>query len=158
SAGSSDPDPGVQPIDLRAERVQMFRNGLRGLAYVPTWSDDATSEPAAIAVQAVQVIRLDGDRTEDAWGNAQPNDPYGDGRYGFVHFDGTRVIRVFDADGRKLWEDRNPTGRIHRSPVHRDTLAVLDVNGDGRQDIVHCWAQPGNSLKMLVERDGATGA
>ena len=40
--------------------------------------------------------------------------------------------------------------------IHRDTLAVLDADGDGRQEIAHCWVSGGR--KQLVLRSGRTGA
>ena len=47
-------------------------------------------------------------------------------------------------------------GRGHRAYTHRDTLAVLDVDGEPAQEIVHCWLGSDGG-KQLVVRSGATG-
>jgi hypothetical protein len=46
---------------------------------------------------------------------------------------------------------------VHRSVSHRFTLAVFDADGDGGQDVVHCWSDPDIPDKLLVLRDGETG-
>jgi hypothetical protein len=74
-----------------------------------------------------------------------------------VHLNGYRFMRAYGLRGSKLWQVDNPGGRVHRDISHRDTLAIFDADGDGGQDIVHCWSDPGVPDKLLVLRDGATG-
>lgn len=136
-------------------RVQLHRNALRSSAYVPRWQPDTTPEPARIGMTATTLIPLDGDGLENARGNLYPIDVDGDGIHEFLHFNGFRVMRVHRQDGTKLWELRNPAGRVHRYDERRDTLAVLDADGDGRQEIIHCWSA--GRTKLLMLRDGGTG-
>jgi len=97
-------------------------------------------------MRPVRQIELDGDPLLNVRGNLYPIDLAGNGAFGFVHFNGYRFMRVYDAAGRKLWQINNPSGRVHRDTIHRDTLAVVDADGDGDQDIVHCWAEGGQKM------------
>jgi hypothetical protein len=106
-------------------------------------------------MSATSQFVLDGDGLENARGNLYPIDVDADGVYEFLHFNGYRVMRAYRQDGTKLWEVRNPNGRTHEFDEKRDTLAVLDHDGDGRQEILHCWR--GGGSKILVLRNGATG-
>ncbi len=142
--------------ERQLDRVQMHRNGARGVAYVPRAAPDGSGEPDLIAFRAASVLRLPGDPDENVRGGLYPIDADGDGTLEFLHFNGYRVMRVIGRDGTRRWEDREEGRRTHRDYVHRDTLAVLDADGDRRQEIVHCWADRGG--KRLVLRDGATGA
>lgn len=144
----------VVPSDLA--RIQMYRNGLRGLHYAPTPGSDEV-EPDTFKLTPRLAFPLDGDPIENDWGNVYPIDVDGDGQFEFLHYNGFRMMRVYDAQGVKLWEIRQPGARIHRSRYHRDTLAVMDVDGDGAQEVVHCWGKLGDSAQRLVIRDGATG-
>ncbi|MFO1037701.1 MAG: hypothetical protein U1E45_12710 [Geminicoccaceae bacterium] len=90
-------------------------------------------------------------------GNLLPIDVDGDGTYELLHYNGYRTMRVYRQDGRKLWQIDNPKGRVHRTNVHRDAIAVLDTDGDGTQEILHCWVDPATGKRKLVRRDGATG-
>lgn len=136
-------------------RVQMHRNALRAAAYVPRWQADATAEPARIALSVAAQFGIDGDGLQNVRGNLYPIDGDGDGTYEFLHFNGYRFMRVYRQDGAKLWEVRNAAGRTHEYDEKRDTLAVLDADGDGRQEILHCWRS--GAAKVLVLRNGASG-
>ena len=138
------------------DRVQMHHNPNRGVPYLKLSKAGAASSTATIAMRATTRIELDGSALLNVRGNLYPIDLDGDGRFGFVHFNGYRFMRVYDQAGRKLWQIDNPSGRVHRDPIHRDTLAVLDSNGNGTQEIVHCWV--GGGRKQLVVRSGRTGA
>jgi hypothetical protein len=102
-------------------------------------------------------IPLGGDPIANVRSNVYPIDVDGDGRFELLQFNGFRFMRLFDQDGSLVWERTSANGRTHRSPVHRDTLAIIDVDGDGAQEIIHCWGAPGSSIRELVLRDGATG-
>jgi hypothetical protein len=154
-AGPSLAAPGRQPGEL--ERVQMHGNRLRGMHYLSTWHAGDEAQPDRFTVRPVRDITLDGDPRLNVRGNVYPIDVHGHGRFGLLHFNGYRLMRVYSAAGRKLWQVENPIGRAHRSFSHRDTLAILDADGDGGQDIVHCWSAPGVADKLLVLRDGETG-
>lgn len=147
--------PGRQPGEL--ERIQWHSSRLRGLPYLSTRLADGQPEPSQFTLAPVTVIPLDGDPQLNVRGNVYPIDTDGDGQFEFLHFNGYRLMRVYTATGSKLWQVDNPTGRVHRSSSHRDTLAVFDVDGDGGQDIIHCWRDPGVGTKLLVLRQGSTG-
>ena len=136
--------------------MQLHHNAGRDVPYLPLAQTGAASSTATIAMRATTRIELDGSALLNVRGNLYPIDLDGDGRFGFVHFNGYRFMRVYDQAGRKLWQIDNPSGRVHRDPIHRDTLAVLDSNGNGTQEIVHCWV--GGGRKQLVVRSGRTGA
>jgi hypothetical protein len=138
--------------------MQLYHNPSRSLPYVPLAVPGAPSSADPMQMQVAGKIPLEGDPLINALGNLYLIDVEGDGRLEFLHFHGFRLMRVYRQDGTKVWEIGNPKGRLHRTNKHRDTLAVLDVDGDRGQDIVHCWADPTSAAKLLVARDGATGA
>jgi hypothetical protein len=138
------------------DRVQMYRNGMRGVPYIPLAQLGAAERLSSASMRVAARIELDGNPLVNVQGNVYPIDVDGDGEYEYVHYNGYRTLRVYSASGRKLWQIDNPSGRIHRDMMHRDTLAVLDANGDGRQDIAHCWAEDGK--KRLVIRRGSDGS
>jgi hypothetical protein len=72
-------------------------------------------------------------------------------------WNGHKTMRVYGRAGNKVWQISNPSGRVlnGRVFVHRDQAAVLDLNADRKEDILHCWQS--GSTKKLVERNGATG-
>ncbi|MFO1037702.1 MAG: hypothetical protein U1E45_12715 [Geminicoccaceae bacterium] len=146
------------PVPGEIERVQQHGNRLRGLTYVPLSRASDTAEPASISMRPVLQIPYDGDRGVNVRGGLLPIDADGDGTYEFLHYNGYRTMRVYARDGTKLWQIDNPNGRLHRTFVHRDAIAVLDTNGDGRQEIIHCWVDPATGKRKLMRRDGATGA
>src|SRR5690606_15560013 len=41
------------------------------------------------------------------------------------------------------------------SYIHRDGAAILDLNGDGKEDVLHCWQS--GSQKLLIARNGVNG-
>ncbi|MFO1036303.1 MAG: hypothetical protein U1E45_05625 [Geminicoccaceae bacterium] len=137
-----------------SDRILMHRNGLRGVAYAQLSVAGAPSSAGNLSGSALRKFALDGDGAVNVRGNLYPVDVDGDGSWEFVHFNGYRIMRVFRQDGTKLWQITNPSGRVHRSWSHRDTLAVIDLNGDRKQEIVHCWVEGGTKL---VARNGATG-
>jgi hypothetical protein len=141
--------------DARRMRVQTHGNGLRGLHYYEHGSGSSGS--FTINMRPILYFQIDGDPTLNAQGALAPIDVDGDGTYEYVHFNGFRFMRVYRANGVKLWQVNNPGGRVHRGFVHRDTLIVWDFDGDGRQEIAHCWVDAGTSVRKLVIRDGATG-
>lgn len=148
--------PGRQAGEL--ERVQMHANKVHGLHYLPNWLPSDAPEPAQFTLQPVTSIPLDGDPELNVRGTVYPIRWNSKAAFGFVHVNGYRLLRVYAADGHKVWQVDAPSGRVHRDNVHTDSLAVFDVNGDGAQDIVHCWTMPGSSAKQLVARDGRNGA
>ena len=139
-----------------ADRIQLHRNSNRGVPYIKLSQAGQASSAATITMRAVRQIELDGDPLLNVRGNVYPIDVDGDGDYGFVHFNGFRYMRIYGGGGKKLWQIENPGGRVHRDAMHRDTLAVLDADGDGDQDLVHCWVEGGK--KVLLVRRGETGA
>lgn len=145
--------PGRQAGEL--DRVQMHGNRLRGVAYRSTWRAVGGQEPARFTLKPTRTITLDGDRETNVEGGVYPIDVDGDGTFELLHFNGFRLMRVYGVGGKKLWQESNRSGRLHRDGSHRDTLAIFDVDGDRGQEIVHCWA--GDGKKLLVTRDGRTG-
>lgn len=138
-------------------RIQLHRNGNRGIAYLPRAVADGSVEPARFTLVPRRVIPIAGDPLENVRSNIHPIDVDGDGVQELVQANGSRFIRAWRLNGQLLWSLRNPSGRVHRSEVHRDTLVVLDVDGDRRQELIHCWVEPGSSVKQLVIRRGDTG-
>jgi hypothetical protein len=138
-------------------RAQMYTNAVRGLAYLPRIEPGASGASPKLKVQVRKAIPLDGDPIVNVRSNVYPIDADGDGDYELLQFNGFRFMRLFEQDGTLIWERFNGSGRVHRSPVHRDTLAILDVDGDGAQEIFHCWSTPGSGNREVVLRDGATG-
>lgn len=139
------------------DRIQMHGNRLRGVPYRPSRQDGGAAQPKTFNLRPMLSVNLDGDPGVNVRGSVYPIDVDGNGTFELVHFNGYRVMRVYAAGGKKLWQIGNPSGRVHRTASHSDTLAVLDLDRDGGQDIVHCWSEPGQSSKVLVARDGATG-
>lgn len=141
-----------------ADRMQLHRNANRGIPYMELARTGAAASSGTIAMRATAQIALDGNALDNAHGNLYPIDTDGNGTFEFVHFNGYRFMRVYDAAGNKLWQINNPKGRLHRDAIHRDSLAVLDADGNGTQEIFHCWLDPASGRKQLVQRSGRTGA
>jgi hypothetical protein len=139
------------------DRVQLHRNPNRGVPYLPLSRKGAEAGRSSLTMRAIKKIELDGNPLQNIYGNLRPLDANGDGKYDFVHFNGYRWMQVWDNSGRKLWRISNRDGRIHdyREGTHRDTLAVLDLDDDGKRDIAHCWLSGGK--KALVFRRGRDG-
>ena len=140
------------------DRQQLHRNPNRGIPYLELAQTGTADSVTAIALKVTTQIQLDGDALDNVHGNLYPIDTDGNGTFEFVHFNGYRFMRVYDAAGNKLWQISNPKGRLHRDAIHRDSLAVLDADGNGTQEIFHCWVDPASGRKQLVERSGRTGA
>ena len=141
-----------------ADRMQLHRNANRGIPYMELARTGATASSGTIAMKATAQIALDGNALDNAHGNLYPIDTDGNGTFELVHFNGYRFMRVYDAAGNKLWQIGNPKGRLHRDAIHRESLAVLDADGNGTQEIFHCWLDPASGRKQLVQRSGRTGA
>lgn len=143
----------VSPLD----RVQLHRNPNRSVPYLPLAEQGAAAGKAVLSMRVLHKIELDGDPLQNTYSNLRPADVDGDGTYEFVQYNGYRFMQVWDAAGRKLWRISNPEGRLHDylDGTHRDTISILDLDGDNKADIVHCWAQGGN--KLLVYRRGRDG-
>lgn len=144
----------ADPLD----RVQLHRNANRGVPYLELARAEAEAGPARLVVRPVLVIELDGEPLQNVHASLRPIDVDGDGRFEFAHWNGTRFLQVWDDGGRKLWRVANPGGYLHelRKGTDRDTAAVLDLDGDGGQDIAHCWGSAGR--RQLVHRRGRDGA
>ncbi len=108
-------------------------------------------------MEPLLTLELDGSPPANHHADLRPIDVDGDGKYEFLHWNGFRSMQVWAADGRKLWRVANPEGRTneYEQGVRRDTAAILDLDGDGKQDIAHCWRQ-GNE-RHLVYRRGLDG-
>jgi hypothetical protein len=143
---------------MQAERVQLHRNGPRGLEYVPTASASGTTGSAHRLVMVPHIkINLDGDPIDNVYSSLLPLDMNGNGTSEYLHWNGHRIMRVYGRGGSKVWQIFNVSGRRLDSNffIHREQAAVLDLNGDHKEDILHCWQS--GSQKLLVARDGATG-
>lgn len=156
-AGGSDAAEAAAMRERELARIQMHRNGARGVAYLPRARADGSRDPRRFDLRPVATIPLDGDPDENVRAGLYPIDADGDGRFELLQFNGYRFMRLFGTNGRPWWQRRDGGERVHRDYVHRDTLAVLDVNGDGRQEIVHCGVEPRTRMKQLVLRRGDTG-
>ncbi|MFZ1428346.1 MAG: hypothetical protein WAS21_16415, partial [Geminicoccaceae bacterium] len=144
-----------EAVPYANDRMQLHHNAGRDVPYIPLARTGAASSAATISMRVTAQIQLDGNALNNVRGNLYPIDISGSGQFGFVHFNGYRYMRVYDRTGRKLWQIDNPSGRVHRDFIHRDTLAVLDSDGNGTQEIAHCWVSGGR--KQLVLRSGSTG-
>jgi hypothetical protein len=144
------------PVPERLARIQMHRNAVRGLVYVPI-EPSGKSEPEQIRMQIRYRFALPGEGRTNVRSNVYPIDVNGNGKYEFVFFNGYRSLKLLHRDGTVRWAIRNPDGRTHRSPYHRDTLAVIDVDRNGKQDIVHCWVEPGEAGRFIQVRNGDNG-
>jgi hypothetical protein len=145
---------GPDPAKLR---IQAHRNALRGVAYLELSTAGAPAGDDRLEMRPILVIPLPGDGTINVLGNLYPLDGDGDGTFEFLHFNGFRTMRTLAQDGRTLWQVENPAGRVHRSIVHRDSIAVLDLDGAEGQEVVHCWPEPDRDRQRLVVRSGADG-
>lgn len=142
--------------DQQLDKARLHRNPGRGQAYLSRVSADDSVEPATVGFQAVRRWTLPGDPEENVRSAVVPIDVNGDGYPELAQLDGYRLLRVFYANGAQLIGLRDPRGRVHRSVVHRDTAAALDVNGDGLDELVHCWLDAAGA-KTLVVRSPRTG-
>jgi hypothetical protein len=140
------------------DRVLLHRNAPRGMEYVPTSKSGSSSRgKSSLKVDVLGKINLDGNAIDNTYSSVLPVDANGDRKYEFLHWNGHRIMRLYDRKGRKVWQVTNGSGRKQSSEayIHRDTAAILDLDGDKKDDILHCWQS--GSTKRLVARDGATG-
>ena len=140
------------------ERVQVDRNGPRGLEYVPTSrAGSAGTAKRSLKVDVLKKIDLDGSPLDNTYSNLLPLDTNGNHKSELVIWNGFRTMRLYDLNGRKLWQVNNGNARKQgpETFIHRDAAAVLDLDGDKKDDVLHCWQS--GSRKRLVARDGATG-
>lgn len=141
----------------RYDRVQLRYNATRGVDYVRLGAPGAPSSQRPIAIRPWVRINLDGQPNVNVFSKFMPIDVDGDRRFEFLQYNGFRTMKLWDLNGRKRWEIATGGGRIHdqRAATHRDSVAVLDLDGDGRQDIAHCWIV--NGKRQLALRRGRDG-
>jgi hypothetical protein len=142
----------------RYDRAQMYHYAQAGTPYLPLATTGAASSDAAITINPIVKINLDGDPRSNVLSNVLAIDVDRDGVLEFVQYDGSKLMKLWSRNGTKRWQVTNPAGFSHRieDPVYRDTAAILDLNGDGKQDIAHCWVA--NGKRTLVLRRGFDGA
>ena len=141
------------------DRVQLNRNAARGMDYLPI-ADPTAPDVAGtknIKVNIVKKINLTRPAIDNTYATALPIDIDGKGRYGLIFYNGYNFIDYYSPDGKKIWSIDNPNGRkeSRQRAIHRDSWAVLDLDNDGRQDILQCWDN--NGSKILVARQGYSG-
>jgi hypothetical protein len=117
----------------------------------------ATSDREPAPLFAIhKVIVLDGDGRENALGKLIVADVTGDGWPDWILKNGFRLIKVYDYDGHKLFELRNPDGFANGTPWHPFIDLAWDLDGDRKAEIIITWHEPdGHYLQIL---DGETGA
>jgi hypothetical protein len=154
SLGMTVPDP-LSPSAAAApaasrDRIQLYRNAVRGLTYLPIWRPGYGGDPSTFQMRVTDRFALDGEPAINVRGNVYPIDVDGDGRYELVHYNGYRIMRVYRTNGAKLWERKNAKGRVHRSAYHRDTLAILNTDGKAGQEIVRCSGSSGATRRLEI--------
>jgi hypothetical protein len=160
SAHATTGQEAAPPVPSREiQRIQMHRNGERSINYQPLRKRLQPDRVGPLQMKVATRIELDGSSPLDnVRGGVYPIDADGDGKHEFLHYNGYRFMRVYDAGGAKRWQANNPAGRVHDDTIHRDTLAVMDIDGDRKQEIIHCWANQKTGRKQLVIRRGANGS
>ncbi|MFO1067046.1 MAG: hypothetical protein U1E14_00800 [Geminicoccaceae bacterium] len=118
---------------------------------------------APLTATPLAMIEPGGNRDENVGSDVVTIDIDGDGKLELLQFSGHRLIRLFKFDTdltswRKIWEVYDPTGRTNRDLAHRDKWAILDIDGDGSQEIIGCASQKGRKTRLLVIRNSRTGA
>ena len=153
-AAAGEDVPGIDPLD----RVQLHRNANRGVPYLPLARQGADAGEATLTMRPIARFELDGDPLENAYAGLRPIDVEGDGRFGWVHFNGQRFLQVLDAAGRRMWRVDDPGGRLHeyQAGTRRDAVVVTDLDGVPGQDVAHCWTG-GDGGRELVFRRGRDG-
>jgi hypothetical protein len=139
-------------------RMQLHNSSNRGVAFLPLAQPGASVGAASLVMRPLHTIELDGDPLANTYSGMRPIDVDGNGSFEFVQYNGLRFMQVWDSGGQKLWRVENPVGRTHdmAEGTARDTVAVLDLDGDGKQDVAHCWSV--NGQRTLVYRRGLDGA
>ncbi|HEX2525377.1 MAG TPA: hypothetical protein VHL31_03620 [Geminicoccus sp.] len=140
------------------DRVQLQRNAPRGMEFVPVArAGSSNSGKTSLGVDIVARINIDGNAIDNAYANVLPLDRNNNGKHELVHWNGHRFMRVYDLAGKKIWQVTNSSGRKQgpEAYIQRDMAAVLDLDGDSNDDILHCWQS--GSTKRLVVRNSSTG-
>lgn len=81
----------------------------------------------------------------------------------FIIHTGSRLIKAYEWDGTLMWRIHNPQGwdntrsTVPESLKHPNFSAVWDMDGDGDDEIIHCWANGASTAALLIVRDGRTG-
>jgi hypothetical protein len=145
--------------EMRLEdRIRLHRTASRGLEYVPVArAGSSSSGKSSLKVDVLAKINIDGNAIDNAYSSVVPLDYNNNGTYEFLHWNGHRIMRLYGRYGAKVWQITNGAGRRQGSEAftHRDGAAILDLDGDKKDDILHCWQS--GSQKLLVARDGTTG-
>ncbi|WP_027134404.1 hypothetical protein [Geminicoccus roseus] len=149
----------VQASDMQLEdRVRLHRTPSRGMEFVPiAKAGTSGGGKSSLKVEIVRQISIDGNAIDNAYSSVLPLDFNNNGTAEFLHWNGHRIMRLYGRYGGKVWQIYNPSGRKQSSEAytHRDGAAVLDLDGDRSDDVLHCWQS--GSQKLLIARDGSTG-
>jgi hypothetical protein len=140
------------------DRVLLHRTSHRGMEFVPIARPDSSSNgKSSLSVEIVKKIELDGNALDNTYSSVLPLDFNANGTSEFLHWNGHRIMRLWGGAGNKIWQITNSSGRRQSSEAytHRDSAAILDLNGDGRDDVLHCWQS--GSERLLVARNGVNG-
>ena len=140
------------------DRVLLHRASHRGMEFSPVAKAGSSSTGlSSLSVQILKKIELDGNAIDNNYSSVLPLDFNKNGTSEFLHWNGHRIMRLYGGAGNKIWQVTNSSGRRIGSEAytHRDSAAILDLNGDGRDDVVHCWQS--GSEKLLVARNGVNG-
>ncbi|WP_027134601.1 hypothetical protein [Geminicoccus roseus] len=157
TGGNTGGSSSVVPLSLK-DRVLLHRAPARGMEYVPTAkAGSSASGKSSLGVDVLNKINLDGNPITNVYSSVLPLDYNKNGTSEFLHWNGHRIMRLYGSGGNKIWQVTNSTGRTLGSEAytHRDSAAILDLNGDKIDDVLHCWQS--GSTKQLVARDGKTG-
>ncbi len=158
TAATAMPAEQAVAADKLGDRINLHRVPSRGMEYVATSRAGAsTAAKSSLSAKVELKIELDGDPLLNVYSSVLPLDYNGNGTTEFLHWNGHRIMRLYGQAGNKLWQVTNSSGRrlTNVSFIHRDGAAILDLNGDGKDDVLHCWQS--GSTKLLVARNGANG-
>ncbi|HWL66897.1 MAG TPA: hypothetical protein VNS22_00770 [Geminicoccus sp.] len=154
-AGAANDDVLARRLD---DRVKLQRTAHRGMEFVPiARAGSAKNGKSKLAIDIVNQIELDGNALDNVFSSLLPLDFNNNGTAEFLHWNGHRIMRLYGGKGNKIWEISNSSGRRQGKEAwtHRDTAAILDLNGDKKEDVLHCWQS--GSTRLLVARNGANG-
>ncbi|WP_157505497.1 hypothetical protein [Geminicoccus roseus] len=146
-------------LDMRLlDRVLLHRTPHRGMDYVPVaHAGSSASGKSSLKVDIIRKIELDGNALDNNYSSVLPLDFNGNGTSEFLHWNGNRIMRLYGNQGNKIWQIINSSGRriTTGAYTHRDAAVIMDLNGDNKDDVLHCWQS--GSTKLVVQRNGATG-
>jgi hypothetical protein len=154
-AGATNDDVLARRLD---DRVKLQRTSHRGMEFVPiARAGTAQAGKAKLGIDIVNKIELDGNALDNVFSSLLPLDFNNNGTAEFLHWNGHRIMRLYGGKGNKIWQITNSSGRRQGKEAwtHRDTAAIMDLNGDSREDVLHCWQS--GSEKLLIARNGANG-